>query len=166
MSSNTKNGFECDQLLLYKAKFNLFMEKAKANMELVNRKVADPSKEITLEDLSPIFEEINSIADEINAQIRKNNAILDDRPGKQAECTDEVWKHLASAFAPVIAVYQNDEKAYSEAIGELDEKLKKYEGDVTALKNEKAELEKQTVNTSAAKNSINALIKASGFQGF
>lgn len=166
MSNNMGNGFECEQKALYSAKYGLFMEKAKANMELVKEKVADPSKVISLEDLSPVLDEIQRIADEINAQIQKNNAILDDRPGKQAECTDELWKHLASSLAPVIAVYQAEEKTMSDTISLLESKLKQYESNMTTLRDERSELEKQTVNTSAAKDSINALIKASGFQGF
>ena len=110
--------------------------------------------------------DLNELAEQINQKIRENNAILADIPAKQKECTNMVWTMMATLCQTDIALYQSEATRIKSEIDILEDKLAKAETDIGTLNDEIAQLNKQTVNTSAAKDSINALIKASGFQGF
>ena len=166
MASNIKIGYACDELMVYSVKFELFMEKVKANISQLEKKENDPAIVISLDNLSGILQELDNLAEKINLKIRQNNAVLDDKPTKQSECAGMVWSLMADRCQTEITVYRS-EKAKTEAelsrLGAAEETMKKL---LYTLGDEITRLNKQTVNTTAAQNSINALIRSSGFQGF
>ncbi len=166
LNGNVKSGFSCDQLTSYATKFELFMEKAKANVTRLEKKENDPTLIVKLDDLSAFLQELNELAEQINRKIRQNNAILADIPAKQKECANMVWTLMATTCQANIAVYQSETDRIKSEIIRLQGELGKAETDVGTLNDEIAQLNKKTVNTTAAKDSINALIKSSGFQGF
>lgn len=166
MVSNTKVGYACDELAAYATKIDLFMEKAKANVSQLENKENDPAVTAPLEDLSDILRELDGIAEKINLKIRQNNAVLDDKPAKQSECTDLVWSLMAAKCQTKIAVYQNEKSKTETELANLDAEAKATDKVIQTLNIEISKLNKQTVNTTVAKDSINALIRSSGFQGF
>lgn len=166
LNSNSKSDFACEELAVYSTKFDLFMEKAKANVALLEKKENDPAITVELADLSEILQELNDLAEKINQKIRQNNAVLDDKPAKRDECTGMVWSLMAVQCQTEIAVYRSDSSKMKDELSKLGKEKEATESDIDTLSAEIAKLNKQTVNTTAAKNSINALIKSSGFQGF
>lgn len=166
LNKNAKSGFACDQLAAYATKFELFMEKAKANVARLQKKEENPTLIVELDDLSAYLHDLNELAEQINQKIRQNNAILADIPTKQKECASIVWTLMATICQADIAVYQSENDRIRAEILRLQGEQEKAETDIGTLNDEIAQLNKQTVNTSAAKDSINALIKSSGFQGF
>lgn len=163
---NLANGFACALIDSYKTKYELFTEKAKANVELIKQKAADPSIVVSVNDLSDIIQELNEVAEQINQLIRQNNAVVDDKPAKKKECDAMVWSLLAFTCQTEIALYQQKENNAKADILRFQAMAVRYSQQVEGLQNEIAELNKSTVNTTAAKESINALIRSSGFQGF
>lgn len=166
LNGNSKSDFVCDLLASYSTKFELFMEKAKANVALLEKKEANPATLVELEDLSAHLSELNDLAEDINRKIRQNNAVLDDKPTKQKECSDMVWSLMATLCQAEITVYQTESTRIASEISRLETEKKKAEDTINALGEEISKLNKQTVNTTAAKDSINTLINISGFQGF
>jgi len=166
LNENKKSKFTCDQLAAYATKFDLFMEKAKSNVGLLEKKTNDPTLSVKLDDLSVLLQDLNELAEQINQKIRQNNAILADIPAKQKECAGMVWTLMATFCQADIAVYHNEDERIKAEVSKLDEERKKIEKEIAALNEKIAQLNKQTVNTTAAKDSINALIRSSGFQGF
>lgn len=166
MASNVKVGYACDELTTYTAKFDLFMEKAKANVSQLEKKENDPSITVSLEEFSSILQELDDLAEKINRKIRQNNAVLDDKPTKQAECTGMVWSLMADRCQTEIAVYRSEKNKIEADLSRLGTEAETLNKLIRTLGDEIASLNKQTVNTTAAKNSINALIRSSGFQGF
>ena len=106
---NLANGFACVLIDSYKTKYELFTEKAKANVELIKQKAADPSIVVSVESLSEIIQELNEIAEQVNLLIRQNNAVVDDKPAKKKECDAMVWSLLAFTCQTEIALYQQKE---------------------------------------------------------
>jgi len=166
LNGNAKSNFACDQLAAYSTEFELFMEKAKANVAQLEKKWSDPALVVELDDLSTYLHDLNELAEQINQKIRQNNAILADIPAKQKECANMVWTLMATICQADIAVYQSENDRIRAEILRLQGEQEKAETDIGTLNGEIAQLNKQTVNTTAAKDSINALIKSSGFQGF
>ena len=166
LNGNAKSGFACDQLTAYATKFELFMEKAKANVAQLEKKANDPTLVVELDDLSSYLQNLNELAEQINQKIRQNNAILADIPAKQEECCTMVWTLMATVCQADITIFQSDDARIKSEISKLNGEQEQAVTDIAALTEEIAQLNKQTVNTTAAKDSINALIKSSGFQGF
>ena len=77
-----------------------------------------------------------------------------------------VWTLMATICQANIAVYQSENDRIETEIAKLRGEQEKAEADIGTLNDEITQLNKKTVNTTAAKDSINALIKSSGFQGF
>lgn len=66
-----------------------------ANLQLIAEKKNDPSKVVAIEDVAPMLDELAAIIEGFNKLIRENNAVLDEKPRKQAECKTAVWEHIA-----------------------------------------------------------------------
>lgn len=77
-----------------------------------------------------------------------------------------VWTLMATVCQADITIFQSDDARIKSEISKLNGEQQQAETDIAALTEEIAQLNKQTVNTTAAKDIINALIKSSGFQGF
>ena len=166
LNENAKSGFICDQITAYSTKFELFMEKARANVSQLEKKENDPSITVELDDLSALLQDLNELAEQINEKIRQNNAILADIPAKQKECANLVWTLMASVCQADIAIYQSENSRIKSEVSRLNAEETQVKADIGNLSDEITLLNKQTINTTAAKDSINALIKSSGFQGF
>ncbi|MGX8701787.1 AAA family ATPase [Caproiciproducens sp.] len=166
LTENSKNPFICDLLPEYKAKFDLFMERAQNNVSLLKQKTDNPAQTIALLDLTDILHEINAIIEQINTKIKEHNAVLNARESKQQDCIKQVWKLMAFMCKSEIAVHKSEKSRHEADLATLTQQLDQAKTDAEDLQRDIGRLNQQTVNTTAAKDSINALLKAAGFQGF
>jgi len=166
LTKNSKNPFSCDLLPEYKAKFDLFMERAQNNVSLLKQKTDNPSQTIALPDLTDTLRELNSIIEQINAKIKEHNAVLDDRSKKQQDCIEQVWHLIAFMCKSEIAVHKSEKGRHEADIATMTQQLNQEKTNVEDLQRDIGRLNQNTVNTTAAKDSINALLKPAGFQGF
>lgn len=166
LDTNIKNRFASERAAEYKAKFDLFMERARSNVTAVQQKLTDPSRAIELADLSEIVGELNTLIELINEKIRASNAVIKDKPTKKQECIDLVWQLMASKCQTEIAVHRSGKEQSDVNIATLTGNRDKAKSDADAMQAEIGRLNQQTVNTTAAKDSINRLLSAAGFQGF
>lgn len=166
LAENSKNPFTCDLNDDYKAKFDLFMERAQNNMTLLKQKTDDPAQVISLPDLSDTLREINDIIEQINVKIREYNAVIATRDRKQQDCIELVWQLMAFKCQSEIAVHKSGKARYATDHEQMSRKLEKAKEAAEDLQREIGLKNQQTVNTTAAKDSINALLAAAGFQGF
>ena len=166
LTENSKNLFACDLLQEYKTKVDLFMERAQNNVTLLKQKTDDPAKAVPLPDLVDILRELNAVIEQINAKIKEYNAIIDARGKKQQYCIEQVWQLMAFICQSEIAVHKSGKERHAADIERLSGDFEKAKNDADDLQRDIGRLNQQTVNTTAAKDSINALLKAAGFQGF
>ena len=166
LTENSKNPFSCELLSEYKTKFDLFMERAQNNVTLLKQKTDDPAKTVSLPELSDILLDINSVIEQINAKINEYNAVIDARGKKQQDCIEQVWQLMAFMCQSEIAVHKSGKERHTSDIERLNVELSNAKENSDALQADIGRLNQQTVNTTAAKDSINTLLKAAGFQGF
>jgi len=121
---------------------------------------------IALPDLTDILRVINVIIEQINVKIKEHNAVLDDRSKKQQGCIEQVWRLMAFMCKSEIAVHKSEKGRHEADIDTLTQQLNQAKTDAEDLQRDIGRLNRQTVNTTAVKDSINALLKAAGFQGF
>lgn len=105
---------------------------------------------------------MGSLIDEINKQIKANN----DRKTKKNLCITQESEYLAYVMAAEVDAYKKGQAEYQKQINELNDKVNKAKRNARALAGEISDLNKQVVNTKAAIDRINTLLKDSGFQGF
>ncbi|WP_283673576.1 AAA family ATPase [Butyricicoccus sp. Marseille-Q5471] len=166
LTENSKNPFTCELLSEYKTKFDLFMERAQNNVALLKQKTDDPAKTVILADLSDILLDINGVIEQINAKIKEYNAVIDAKGKKQQDCVAQVWQLMAFMCRSEIAVHKGGKERHTADIERLSGEMGTAKEASDALQADIGRLNQQTVNTTVAKDSINALLKAAGFQGF
>lgn len=150
----------------YKDKLALLESKIKINIQRIESKIKEPTSIVALEDTDSILLDLGQIIDEINRQIMTNNSIVNDKRKKQEQCRREVWEMIAFLLKDQIADYKAAIAGFESDIKGLEESIKNARADWRRIVGEIQELNKQGVNTEEAIESINHLLRDSGFQGF
>ena len=150
----------------YKDKLNALKGVITSNKAKIKEKIDKPSDTVSLEETTPILEEISDIIDGFNTLIDDNNNIVDAGPKKKTECRNAVFEHMAFTASDILSAYdRNSEKLESE-IKAQDDIIEAQKSIIETLSNEIKALNSQTVETETAMNTINAMLKDAGFQGF
>ena len=136
------------------------------NLQAITHKKSDPSKVVTIEEVAPMLDELAAIIEGFNKLIRENNAVLDEKPGKQAECKTAVWEHIAFMLKDEVARYKASKAALEKEMSDLAAEIAKQRSAESEIARAIADLNKGYINTSATIDSVNMLLRDSGFQGF
>jgi wobble nucleotide-excising tRNase len=150
----------------YKDKLLILEKTIEENSRVISDKLNDPSMVIELRDTSDLLTELSNIIERVNQQIEKNNNVVGAKQQKQNECKKMVWGHIAFILDSDVSSYlesksglEKDLKAARKINSDADQEVKKIQTEISALN-------RQTINTSTAVESINLLLRDSGFQGF
>lgn len=166
LQANTGDVMASVDVQVYQEKLALLGSSFEINRQRIAEKVKEPSKAISLEDTDTLLLEIGAIIDEINKQIKANNDIVSTKRSSKTKCKAEIMQYLAFLLATDIKSYQHEVVRLQKEIQDVAErgtKLKKIVGNLTA---QISELNKHNASTEAAIDSINKILKGSGFQGF
>lgn len=163
---NNRDNFDCPELKEYSFLVQQFVSIIDKNLTLLQTKLDEPGRTIELDNLQGIVAEINGVIGLINDRILANNSAFDDRGGSQKKCEDMVWCLMRYSCEKAMAVHDSETKAANLELEKVKKELTAKKGEVYVLDQIITELNQKTVNTDAAKDSINDLLKASGFQGF
>ena len=153
-------------LTAYQEKLALLESNFEINRQRIAEKVKEPSKTIFLEDTDTLLLEIGAMIDEINKLIKANNDVVAAKKSSKEKCKTEIMQHLAFLLADEVTSYKDEVarlKAEIDDVTECGKKLKKEIGELTT---QISELNKHNANTEAAIDSINKILRDSGFQGF
>ena len=150
----------------YRDKLALLEGKIKINIQRIESKIKEPTSIVALEDTDSILLDLGQIIDEINRQIITNNSIVNDKRKMQEQCKREVWEMIAFLLKNQIADYKAAVAGFDRDIKGLEESVVNSRADWRRIMGEIQELNKQGVNTEEAIESINHLLRDSGFQGF
>lgn len=137
-----------------------------ANLQAIAEKKNDPSKGVTIEDVAAMLDELSAIIEGFNKLIRENNAVLDEKPRKQAECKTAVWEHIAFMLGDEVSRYKASKGALEKEISTLTAIIAAQRSAEADIAREITELNKGYINTSATIDSVNMLLRDSDFQGF
>lgn len=136
------------------------------NIQAITDKKSDPSKVVTIEEVATMLDELEAIIEGFNNLIRENNAVLDEKPGKQAECKAAVWEHIAFMLKDEVIRYNASKAALEKEMSDLAAEIAKQRTAEGEIARAIADLNKGYINTSATIDSVNMLLRDSGFQGF
>ena len=152
------------------SKLETLIEKFKAridrNIELINKKIREPSKIVDKKGTKKILEEIEDIVHDINEKIKKYNALVKARKEKQVECTEQVFLYLAYILKSHIDSYKKNETKINSALKNKKKELENFSVSLKSNDNKIADLTAQIRNIRKVREDINKLLSQSGFQGF
>lgn len=161
--TDTIGGLDTEE---YRAKLKNFKDAVTVNLQRIDAKVKEPSEVFSLEDTDLLLLETGAAIDVINRRISERNAVVSDLRNQKAGCRKAVWEHMAYVLRDEITAYRKNADRLSEEIAAQTERMKTLAAEGRAVKNEISELNGRTVNTEAAMESINGILRAAGFTGF
>lgn len=150
----------------YKDKVAAIKGVISANLQKITEKMSEPSSVVELEAVAPMLQELSDIIAAFNKLIRENNAVISQKPKKQAECKTAVWEHIAYVLSDVVSRYRASDAALAAEATAANDIIGEQAYLVSKLDGEIADLNKDYVNTRATIDSVNLLLRDSGFQGF
>lgn len=150
----------------YREKVALLESNFEINRQRIAEKCKEPSKIVLLEDTDTILLEIGSIIDGINKLIKANNDVVSGKRSGKIKCKTEIMQHLAFLLAEDVKSYQDEVDRLKKEIDNIIKKDQQLKRNIAEMTVQISELNKRNVNTEAAIDSINKILRESGFQGF
>ena len=150
----------------YQEKLALLNSNFEINRQRIAEKVKEPSKTVSLEDTDTLLLEIGAMIDDINKLIKANNDVVSAKKTSKAKCRTEIMQYLAFILAADVKSYLDEDAQLDKDIAEITERGKKLKKEIGELTTEISALNKHNANTEAAIDSINKILRDSGFQGF
>ena len=166
LTANMADAMPSINLKAYQEKLALLGSNFEINRQRIAEKVKEPSKTISLEDTDTLLLEIGAMIDEINKQIKANNDVVAEKRSSKAKCKLEIMQHLAFLLASEVKNYQDEIDRLNKEIADITARGQQLRKDLISLNVEISELNKHNANTEAAIDSINKILRDSGFQGF
>lgn len=166
LQANASDVMPTIDLTAYQEKLALLESNFEINRQRIAEKVKEPSKIISLEDTDTLLLEIGAMIDEINKQIKANNDVVSAKRSSKSKCKTEIMQYLAFMLAADVKSYQDEVTQLQKEIDDVTERGKKLKKEIGDLTKEISDLNKHNANTEAAIDSINKILKDSGFQGF
>lgn len=150
----------------YEIKLKMLQDAITINNQRIAEKVKEPTTIASLEDIDTLLLDIGAIIDKLNVQINSRNNIVSDIKNQKIKCKKKVWEYLAFVLKDVVKTYRDSIAKIEADSSALNTRIKTLVAESNQIKSEVAELNKQVVNTEAAIEGINRIIRTSGFQGF
>lgn len=150
----------------YQEKLALLESNFEINRQRIAEKVKEPSKTVSLEDTDTLLLEIGAMIDDINKLIKANNDVVSAKKTSKTKCRTEIMQYLAFILAADVKSYLDEDAQLDKDITEITERGKKLKKEIGELTTEISALNKHNANTEAAIDSINKILRDSGFQGF
>lgn len=166
LNANLRDAMPSIDLSPYRAQLALMRQHFAASKLIIEGKLINPSSPVTLADFEVALHQLDTLIDAINAQISRNNAVVNHQREQQDKCRQDLWEHLSFMLA-------DDIRDHKRAMADFDREINRLEGEVKARQREYIEcrnrlkgLNRQGVNTSEAIENINHLLRDADFQGF
>lgn len=166
LQTNTADAMLSLDLKAYQEKLSLLESKFEVNRQRIAEKVKEPSKTVSLEDTDTLLLEIGAMIDDINKLIKANNDVVAAKKSSKEKCKTEIMQYLAFTLADEVTSYKDEVARLKTEIDDVTERGKKLKKEIGELTREISELNKHNANTEAAIDSINKILRDSGFQGF
>lgn len=166
LQTNTTDAMPSLDLRAYQEKLSLLESKFEVNRQRIAEKVKEPSKTVSLEDTDTLLLEIGAMIDGINKLIKANNDVIAAKKSSKEKCKTEIMQYLAFMLADEVTSYKDEVARLEKEIKDITERGTLLRKEISELTREISELNKHNANTEAAIDSINKILRDSGFQGF
>ena len=166
LRENTTDVMISIDLQAYQEKLTLLESKFEVNRQRIAEKVKEPSKTVSLEDTDTLLLDLGALIDDINKLIKANNDVVAAKKSRKTKCKTEIMQHLAFMLASEVKSYTDEVARLNKEIEEITKRGFALKKEIGKLTTEISDLNKHNANTEAAIDSINKILRDSGFQGF
>ena len=136
------------------------------NVTKIRDKIESPSSIFHITMVEPLLKELDTIVNEYNSAIRKNNDIVADAPRRRREFIDDLFEYFSFQLQKSIASFQERDSAYSGQYTEYKNKSGLLKLDAGKIREDISNLNVNAVDTEHTKDRINTILHDSGMQGF
>lgn len=172
---NILQGIENEQLTNKNTKLNIQLFSAYlktlnqqfiANKELLNSKIKEPSRSVTIESVAAQLELIKSLIDNANTEIEKHNVIVANFNTERTNLVADVWKFLAEENKTTIAEYVKKIDGLQKGIEKLEEEKNQLQTDYRDTDTKLKAANKNVTSVQPSVDAINKLLSNFGFDNF
>jgi len=150
----------------YNEKLSVIQARIQSNIDKIKEKIESPSLIVTLEETAPLLRELSAIIQGYNKLIDANNELVAAGPPKKTDCTKAVFEHIAFILKDVLEAYVRSEKHLDLELKKQQKIINEQNDILQSLRREYRMLSGKTVETETAMNTINMMLRDTGFQGF
>lgn len=162
--NNLKNPFDNARRSDYELQLRLLKEQCDRNIDLIDEKISNPASPLILPDIN-LFD-IQKLTDEINKEIIEANKKAADIDGAKKRCIKMAWSYLAGKSKEHESAYMAEKKLLEKQLKEAVREESDYQKRIKENQDLINKLNDQHSNTDKAMESINTLLRNSGFKGF
>lgn len=143
-----------------------FTRAVQGNLDRIDEKIADPSKVVELEDLTPMLLDLVYALTKMNSEIQKNNDMYEKLGDTQEQCIKDVWGLIAYRMQGEVETYHLALEENAKATRDLNAEEAKNKERLGEIETQITLLGKSSTTIQAAIDGINTLLRDSGFEGF
>lgn len=144
----------------------LLKQLIKNNLELIRKKIDNPSSSVILEFTSSVMDQINDDVFAINQDINENNNVVSNRKKWQEECKRSVLELLAFSLQAELMGYKEKKTELEIIADELTNTIQSCNKSSEMIKQQILELNNSITDTKSAVKKINELLDKAGFKDF
>lgn len=146
------------------AALELAVEKVRASIQ---QKLASPSTEVSLDDLTTEIERINAVFTAANTAIDEHNTRVRTRTEARPLLVERCWNYFAAHLANSdLAAYQRDLERLEPAISGIEEALKTVTDELADIVRRELALSAQLVSSKPTIERMNRVLSDTGFTSF
>ena len=150
----------------FEAKYGQLQTVLNANILVIDKKIKSPSQEVSLVKTNDLIVSINNIINAANNEIEVHNDKIINKQTELNRIKLEFWKIARKEYDQTITPYLSQVKEINEALQKSNDALKDEISKISKLITDTAELQKDTVNVSAAIDTINKRLSDLGIDSF
>lgn len=146
---------------------NLLDSKVRINIQRIEEKRRESSKEIELESLNNVVDVVNNIVEEANRAIEDHNVMVSSLNFKRTELTGQVWRYLLDQeIKSDLVSFTSKKMGIEKGIEGIKTKIGKKTEEQRTKEQEIKDIEKGTTSIQPTIDGINDLLRLFGFTGF
>lgn len=151
---------------LFSAEAQALYERLQRNQSLLEGKISEPSRKVTLEPVTSLVDKLQILIAEANTETVSHNQTVANIATEKMTLISQVWRYVLNELSDVLSEYENSKERLSRTIQGMADSLTTKKQDLRELKAEIRELEKQSTSIHPTKDTINSLLLTFGFSSF
>lgn len=153
-----------------KDKIELIFENVKntynENLQLIARKLNEPSRIIELRTLNDYIKQINNEINRANDQIAEQNKVIDNLKDEENNLTNDIWRFIVEENKKNFKHYKESYYKEKSALQGMKKRKNELIQHKNKIENDLINLQNQLTSVLPSINEINSLLKSFGFTNF
>jgi len=151
---------------LFDAEAQSIFERLKRNLALLEGKIAEPSRKITLDPIDSLVTRLQNLIDEANESTVSHNQTVANIAAEKQTLTSKVWQYVINELADDLSQYGQKKSSLNQTIQGMEGSVRNKKQLLQDLNAQVEELEKQSTSIHPTKDAINNLLQTFGFNSF